>query len=154
MKSTKNRLLALMLAVVTLFGLCAPAQASSIADGTQTCTVALGMRNNYLITTAGTTLRAGDYTYTTNDGLTGAAYCIDHGLDYTDEVLPVTGKYTTSPATAGAFANGYPQHSVETFLGLYLAENAVLSGLTEAEFAYATQVAVWATVASPAGGVD
>lgn len=115
MKHTwQHRLLALVLVVCMAFGLGISAQASSIADGTKTCTVALGMRNNFLVTTAGTTLRAGDYTYTTNDGLTGAAYCIDHGLDYTDRVLPVTGKYTASPATAGAFANGYPQHSVRT----------------------------------------
>lgn len=147
MKNWMNRLLALMLVVCTVLGLGEiPAQAASIADGTQTCTVALGMRNNYLVTTAGTTLRAGNYTYTTNDGLSGPAYCIDHGLDYTAKTLPVTGKYTASPATAGAFANGYPQHSIDTFLGLYLKDNAVLAGLTEEEFAYATQVAVWATL--------
>lgn len=147
MKHTwQHRLLALVLVVCMAFGLGISAQASSIADGTKTCTVALGMRNNFLVTTAGTTLRAGDYTYTTNDGLTGAAYCIDHGLDYTDRVLPVTGKYTASPATAGAFANGYPQHSVETFLGLYQERHPILSGFTKEEFAYATQVAVWATL--------
>ena len=142
----KQRLLALMLVVCTIFGMGIPAQASSIADGTKTCTVALGMRNNYLVTTVGTTLRAGNYAYTTNDGLTGTAYCIDHGLDYTDKVLPVTGKYSVSPATAGAFANGYPQHSVETFLELYLEKHPILSGLTKEEFAYATQTAVWATL--------
>ena len=142
----QHRLLALVLVVCTAFGLGLPAQASSIADGTKTCTVALGMRNNFLVTTAGTTLRAGDYTYTTNDGLTGPAYCIDHGLDYTDKVLPVVGKYNVSPATAGAFANGYPQHSVETFLGLYLERYPILAGLTKEEFSYASQVAIWSTL--------
>ena len=142
----RYRLLALAMVVCMICGLGITAQASSIADGTKTCTVELGMRNNFLVTTAGTTLRAGDYTYTTNDGLTGAAYCIDHGLDYTDKVLPVTGKYSASPATAGAFANGYPQHSVETFLGLYLERHPILAGFTKEEFAYATQVAVWATL--------
>ena len=142
----KNRLVALLLAVCTVFGLCVPAQAASIGDGSKTCTVALGTRSNILETTAGTILRAGDYTYTTNDGLSGPAYCIDHGLEYTDRVLPITGKYTASPAAAGAFANGFPQHSPTTFLDLYLNENAVLEGLTEAEYAYATQVAVWATL--------
>ena len=146
MKNWMNRTLALVLAVCTIFGLCVPAQAASIGDGSQTCTVALGMRNNYLVTTAGTTLRAGNYTYTTNDGLSGTAYCIDHGLDFTEKTLPITGKYTASPATAGAFANGYPQHSVQAFLDLYQKDNAVLAGLTEEEFAYATQVAVWATL--------
>ena len=144
--SMRNRLVALLLAVVTVFGLGLPVQAASIGDGSKTCTVALGTRSSILETTAGTFLRAGDYTYTTNDGLSGPAYCIDHGLAYTDKVLPITGKYTASPATAGAFANGSPQHSIETFLGLYLDENAVLEGLTEAEYAYATQVAVWATL--------
>lgn len=139
--SMRNRLVALLLAVVTVFGLGLPVQAASIGDGSKTCTVALGTRSSILETTAGTFLRAGDYTYTTNDGLSGPAYCIDHGLAYTDKVLPITGKYTASPATAGAFANGSPQHSIETFLGLYLDENAVLEGLTEAEYAYATHEA-------------
>ena len=43
-------------------------------------------------------------------------------------------------------ANGYPQHSLDTFLGLYLNTNSILNGLTEDEYAYATQVAVWAAL--------
>ena len=143
----KNRLLALALVFCTMLSICTiPASAASIADGSKTCSVALAPVHNYLQTTAGTWLRAGGYNYKTNDGLAGPAYCIDHGLSFTDKVLPITGKYDASPATAGAFANGYPQHSLETFLGLYLDENAILSGLTEDEYRYATQVAVWATL--------
>lgn len=142
----KQRLLALALVACTFLGLGFPAQAASIADGSKTCSVALAPVHNYLTTTAGTSLRAAGYNYTTNDGLTGAAYCIDHGLAYTGKTLPITGKYTASPATAGAFANGYPQHSLETFLGLYLEDNPILSGLTEDEYRYATQVAIWATL--------
>lgn len=145
-RTWKSRLLAFMLAVCSLFSLCITAQASSLADGSKTCSVDYTPRNFFLTTTSGTSIRAGGYTYTTNDNISGAAYCIDHGLAWTDRKLPIVGKYTASPATAGAFANGYPQHSVETFLGLYLAENAILSGLTDEEFMYATQIAVWATL--------
>ncbi|MCI9402493.1 MAG: Cys-Gln thioester bond-forming surface protein [Oscillospiraceae bacterium] len=142
----KHRLIAAVLAVCTVLGMGIPANAASIADGSKTCTVALAPVHTYLQTTAGTWLRACGYDYTTNDGLTGPAYCIDHGLAYTGKVLPITGKYEASAKTAGAFANGYPQHSLDTFLGLHLAGNPVLAGLTEYEYRYATQVAVWATL--------
>ncbi len=142
----KHRLIAAVLAVCTVLGMGIPANAASIADGSKTCTVALAPVHTYLQTTAGTWLRACGYDYTTNDGLTGPAYCIDHGLAYTGKVLPITGKYEASAKTAGAFANGYPQHSLDTFLGLHLAENPILAGLTEYEYRYATQVAVWATL--------
>lgn len=142
----KQRLIAAVLAVCTVLGMGIPANAASIADGSKTCTVALAPVHTYLQTTAGTWLRACGYDYTTNDGLTGPAYCIDHGLAYTGKVLPITGKYEASAKTAGAFANGYPQHSLDTFLGLHLAGNPVLAGLTEYEYRYATQVAVWATL--------
>ena len=81
----------------------------------------------------GTTLGAWAYTYATNDGTTGAAFCINHGLHYTARTLPIDGKYTASPQAAGALANGYPSHSLDTFLGLYLSGNPILSGLTEEE---------------------
>lgn len=142
----KQRLIAAALAVCTVLGMGIPANAASIADGSKTCTVALAPVHTYLQTTAGTWLRACGYDYTTNDGLTGPAYCIDHGLAYTGKVLPITGKYEASAKTAGAFANGFPQHSLDTFLGLHLAGNPVLAGLTEYEYRYATQVAVWATL--------
>lgn len=145
-KTWKQRFVALALAACTILGLGLPAQAISIADGSKTCTVALAPVHNYLTTTAGTSLRAGGYNYTTDDGLTGPAYCIDHGLDYTGKVLPITGKYTASPATAGAFANGYPQMPLQTWLDMHLPENSILNGMTEDEYRYATQVAVWATL--------
>lgn len=142
----KNRIVALALVVCTILGMSVSAQASSIADGSKTCTVSLEERHTYLTSTAGTVMGATGYKYTTNDGLTGPAYCIDHGLAYTGKVLPITGKYTASPATAGVFANGYPQHSLETFLGLYLEDNPILEGLSEAEYRYATQIAVWSSL--------
>lgn len=144
--SMKHRLSALVLVLCTILGLGIPAQASSIADGSKTCTISQETRHTYLMAESGTYLGGAGYTYTTNDGLTGAAYCIDHGLRNTTKVLPITGKYSTNPCTAGAFANGYPQHSLETFLGLYLSRWPILADLTVDEYRYATQIAVWATL--------
>jgi len=142
----RTRVFALLLAVLTLFGILPmTASASTIADGSKTCTIALAERHYYLTTTAGTRLGASAYKYTTNDGLTGPAYCIDHGLNYSSHALEIRGAYTASPHTAAAFATGYPQHSLETFLGRY-PNDTLLNGLTEAEYGYATQLAVWATL--------
>lgn len=149
MTTTKatTKAISLLLVVLFLIGLVPmTASAASIEDGSASCTVAAVQRNYFLWTTAGTALGASSAQYTTNDGIVGPAYCIDHGLNYASQTLPIEGKYTSSPPTAGAFANGYPQHDVSTFLGLYLASNPILSGLTEAEFSYATQLAIWATL--------
>jgi len=145
-KRLKTRLLALALAACTVLGLVPAAQASSIADGSKTCDITVGERTGVLVTTAGTTLRAAKCTYATNDGITGPAYCVNHGLRYASQTLPIAGKYSVSPRTAGAFAAGYPQQYLETFLDRFLEKNPVLEGLTEPEYAYATQLAVWATL--------
>ena len=142
-----TRLVALVLAALALIGLLPMAAgASSIADGSATCEVTrINERQFLLTTTAGKRLGAFAYRYTTNDGLSGSAYCVDHVLNYAQHTLEIRGEYTASPATAGAFANGYPQHSLETFLGRFPGET-LLNGLTENEYAYATQIAVWATL--------
>ena len=144
---TWTRLLALVLAALAFIGLLPmTAGASTIADGSTTCEVVpINERQFLLTTTAGKRLGAFAYRYTTNDGLSGTAYCIDHVLNFTRHTLELRGEYTASPATAGAFANGYPQHSLETFLGRFPNET-ILNGLTENEYAYATQIAVWATL--------
>ena len=148
MTKTKNRtralsLLLALLMFASLFSI--PASAASIAEGSKTATIAPVERHYYLKTTAGTKLGASAYKYTTNDGLTGPAYCINHGLNYASQALPIDGKYSASVATAAAFATGYPQHSLETFLGRYPNES-LLEGLTEEEYGYATQLAIWATL--------
>lgn len=140
------RLLAAALAICALLGAISVASAASIADGSKTATISAGENQNYLPTAKGNFLKAAGYTYTTNDGLVGPAYCIDYGLMNTNKVLPIKGKYTSHPATAGVFANGYPQHTLATFLELFLASNPVLEGLSENEYMYATQVAVWASL--------
>ena len=142
-----TKVISFLLAMILFLGvLPMPSHASSIGNGSRTATIASVERHYFLQTTAGTNLGASAYQYVTTDGLTGPGYCIDHGLGYASKPLPITGKYATSPSTAGAFANGYPQHSVDTFLGLYLDENPILAGLTAVEFGYATQLAVWATL--------
>ena len=149
MTTTKatTKAISLLLAVLFLIGLVPmTASAASIEDGSTSCTIQRVERNYFLWTTAGTALGASAAKYTTNDGIVGPAYCIDHGLNHASQALQITGKYTSNPMTAGAFANGYPQHDVSTFLGLYLASNPILSGLTESEYSYATQMAVWATL--------
>ncbi len=139
-------LLALALAVVMVVGLIPHgANAQTIADGSKTATFSRTGRYYYLNTTKGTRLGVTTSVYTTNDGLTGPAYCIDHGLDYTSKSLEIRGAYDGHPETAAAFAQGYPQHSLETFLGRYPSET-LLNGLTESEYAYATQLAIWATL--------
>ena len=143
-----TRTLAFCLAVLVLLGVVPmmQAEASSVGDGSTTCEVVpINERQFLLTTTAGKRLGAFAYKYTTNDGITGTAYCIDHVLNFTRHTLELRGEYTASPATAGAFANGYPQHSLATFLGRFPGESA-LAGLTENEYAYATQLAVWASL--------
>ncbi len=142
-----TRIVALILVAFTLIGLLpVVTNAATIADGSTTCDVVpINQRQFLLTTTAGKRLGAFAYRYTTNDGLSGSAYCIDHVLNMTQHTLDIRGEYNASPATAGAFANGYPQHSLETFLGRFPGET-MLNGLTEQEYMYATQIAVWATL--------
>lgn len=147
MHKRKTKALSLFLAFIMALTLLPTASfAASIGDGSKTCTVTKNERHTFLTTTAGTRLGATAYTYTTNDGLNGPAYCIDHGLNHASRPLTITGKYSASPNTAGAFANGYPQHSLETFQGRFLEQNPILKDFTEDEYAYATQLAVWATL--------
>ena len=141
-----KRVMAFALAIVMCIGvLPAVARAQTIADGSQTCTVKAVERNYYLTTSKGTRLGASYAEYTTDDGLKGPAYCIDHGLKYSSGKLEIRGLYEANPETAAAFAQSYPQHSLETFRGRF-PDETLLNGLTESEYAYATQLAIWATL--------
>ncbi len=146
-KSIRSRVTALLLAAALALSLLPlSAMAASVGDGSKTASMSLGPHRNYLTTTAGTRLSAWQYQYKTNNSITGPAWCINYGLDFTGASLPIVGKYHASPRTAGVVANGYPQHTLDTFLELYLSKNPILAGLSEAEYAYATQVAVWASL--------
>ncbi|MDL2272986.1 Cys-Gln thioester bond-forming surface protein, partial [Oscillospiraceae bacterium OttesenSCG-928-G22] len=138
--------LALLLTLVTLLSIAAPAGATSIGDGSKTVTVATNERHEYLKTTAGNTIGGSFYEYTTNDGIKGPAFCINHGLRTTTKSLTITGRYTSSPQTMGAFANGYPQRPLAQFLDVNQANHPALAGLTESEYGYATQLAVWSSL--------
>lgn len=145
----KNRAIALILTILSLASIITiPAHAESIADGSTTVTIAMGSRYTYLENTDGVALGGEAWTYTTNDGITGAAYCIDYGLKAvpTTKQLPITGIFTSNPKTIGAFSGCYPQRSLADFLEINLADNPELAGLTEAEFAYGSQIAIWASM--------
>ena len=74
-----QRLTALVLVLVLLVGAFPfTASAASVAEGSQTATIAPVERHYFLTTTAGTSLGASAYQYTTNDGITGPAYCVNH----------------------------------------------------------------------------
>lgn len=150
MKSNLRRVASGLMVLVLLFtsGII-PAFADSIADGySKTVTITMGTRYDFLTSTTGNSLGGEAWTYLTDTGLTGPAYCINHGLKAVPSTkkLTIGGQYVSNNYTVGAFANGYPQRSLDDFLSIYLAEYPELAGLTEAEFGYATQIAVWATL--------
>lgn len=124
------------------------ALAKSISDGSTYVTIEKGYYGSYIHTTNGNRIGARNWIYTTNNGVTGPAYCVNHNLTAVDSTtkLTISGLFTSNPQTAGAFAAGYPQRSLEDFLEIYLPDNPELAGLTENEFANATQFSIWATL--------
>ncbi len=54
-------------------------------------------------------------------------------------------EYNREPKTMGAFANGYPNRTLEQFKELHANDVRGIASLTEDEYKYATQMAVWAT---------
>ncbi len=142
-------LIAITLVMSLIISLVPTALAKSISDGgSSTVKVVGGTYKRLMETTDGNKIGARAWTYTTNDGIEGPAYCVNHGLSPASSTrrLAITGLFTSSPQTAGAFANGYPQRSLADFKEIYLPDNPILENLTEEEFAHATQFAVWATL--------
>ena len=141
-----NRLLSMLLVVATLFGLLAvPASAASLSDS-GTVTIQQAGRGEYLSRTTGGTIGGGYWKYTSNNGLTGTAYCVNHGLKGVSPSKALTVQpYNREPKTMGAFANGYPNRTLAQFKELHAGDVRGVSGLTEDEYKYATQLAVWAT---------
>ena len=155
MKQRHTRLLALLLAVVTLFsslGMTAlaadePADIkSSLAEGSTSVTISIGTRLEVLGKSTGGSIGGSSWSYTSNNGITGPAYCVNWGLSAVSpsKRLEITGRYDRSPKTMGAFANGYPQRTLEQFKELHPSIQGI-ANLTQAEYAYATQLAIWAT---------
>ena len=140
------RLLSMLLVVVTMFGVMSlPANAASLNDS-GTVTIQQAGYGKYLTKSSGGTIGGGYWKYTSNNGLTGTAYCVNHGLKgvFPSKALTVQ-EYNREPKTMGAFANGYPNRTLAQFKELHAGDVRGISGLTEDEYKYATQLAVWAT---------
>ena len=141
-----NRLLSMLLVVATLFGLMAvPASAASL-ENSGTVTIQQAGYGNYLSKKNGGTIGGGYWKYTSNNGVTGTAYCVNHGLKGVSPSKALTvQEYNREPKTMGAFANGYPNRTLEQFKELHANDVRGIASLTEDEYKYATQMAVWAT---------
>ena len=75
-----TRILSLLLAVATLVSLMAvPASAASL-NGSGSVTIQQAGYGNYLSKSTGGSIGGGYWKYTSNDGLTGTAYCVNWGL--------------------------------------------------------------------------
>ena len=143
------RFFAAFLVLCLLLLSAASVSANSISDGNSTyVTIAKGYYGSYIHTTDGKRIGARNWIYTTNDGITGPAFCVNHNLSAVDSStrLTIAGLFTSSPQTAGAFAGGYPQRSLEDFLSIHLGDYPELAGMTENEYANATQFSIWATL--------
>lgn len=140
------RLLSMLLVVVTMFGVMSlPANAASLNDS-GTVTIQQAGYGKYLTKSSGGTIGGGYWKYTSNNGLTGTAYCVNHGLKGVSPSKALTvQEYNREPKTMGAFANGYPNRTLAQFKELHAGDVRGISGLTEDEYKYATQLAVWAT---------
>ena len=115
-----TRILSLLLAMATLFSLFTfPASAASL-NGSGTVTIQYLGRHDYLSKSTGGTLGGSSWTYSSNDGLTGTAYCVNWGLDAVSPSKSLTlQEYNRNPRTMGAFANGYPNRTLAQFKELH-----------------------------------
>ncbi len=139
------RLISMLLVIATLVGLLVPASAASLS-GSGSVKITQAGFGNYLNKKSGGTIGGGYWTYTSNDGLTGSAYCINWGLTGVSPSKSLTiQEYSRSPQTMGAFVNGYPNRTLAQFKELHPSDVRGIAQLTEDEYKYATQVAVWAT---------
>ncbi len=141
-----NRLLSMLLIAATLLSLMSfPAGAASLG-GSGTVTIQAEGRHEILKKSTGGTFGSDGWTFTSNDGITGTGYCINWGLKGVSPSKALTVEtYNRSPKTMGAFANGFPQRTLEQFKELHKDEVRGLDSLTGGEYQYATQIAVWAT---------
>ena len=109
-----TRILSLLLVVASLCGIFVlPSSAASLNDS-RTVTIQYLDRKEYLSKSTGGTLGGSSWSYTSNDGLTGTAYCVNWGLKAvsSSKALPLE-EYNRNPQTMGVFANGYPMRTLE-----------------------------------------
>ncbi len=141
-----NRIVAILLVMATLFSLMAfPVSAATLADSGSVKIRADG-RHEILKKSTGGTFGSDGWDFTSNDGIQGIAYCVNWGLKHVSPNKSLKLQpYNRKPKTMGAFANGYPQRSLEQFKELHKDEVRGIDKLTKGEYQYATQIAVWAT---------
>ena len=146
-RKLSTRLISMLLVIATLVGLLAvPASAADTLNKSGSVKITQDGFGNFLSKKSGGTIGGGYWQYTSNDGLTGAAYCVNFGLTGVSPSKSLTIQpYNRSPQTMGAFANGYPARTLEQFKQLHQDDVRGIASLTETEYKYATQVAVWAT---------
>ena len=144
----KKRLTALILAVAMVVSMSvsitSPVLATSIGDYTTGVNVMIRSQtpHTYLDVRSGESswpLSARIWSYATADAaLEGPAFCVNHGEGYPSGYIPVnTTPYAANPTMTAAFLNGYPIVPLGSFTLLH----PEVSGLTEDEYGYATQVA-------------
>ncbi len=145
MHKSTNRLISLALTLIIALSFIPAVSAATIESSKSTAvTVTMGERGYFLNDQNGNRIGGSYWQYTANkEGVTGPAYCIAHGLKAVPEnvSLPIKNRYETNPKVLGAFACGYPQVALADFI---VKHN--LTGLTEAEYMYATQLAIWASL--------
>ena len=140
-----TRLISMLLVIVTLIGLFIPASAASLGES-GTVKITQDGFGNFLTKKSGGTIGGGYWKYTSNNGLTGSAYCVNWGLTGVSPSKSLTvQEYNRNPQTMGAFTNGYPNRTLAQFKELHASDVRGIAQLTETEYKYATQVAVWAT---------
>ena len=141
-----NRLLSMLLVVATLFGLLAVPASAATLENSGTVTIQQAGYGSYLSKKNGGTIGGGYWKYTSNDGLTGTAYCVNHGLKGVSSSKALTVQpYNRNPQTMGVFAGGYPNRTLEQFKELHQDDVRGVNALTEDEYKYATQLAIWAS---------
>ena len=106
------RLISMLLVAATLFSLLVfPASAASLSDS-GTVTIREAGSGSYLSKSTGGTIGGGYWKYTSNDGLTGTAYCVNYGLAGVSPSKSLTVQpYNRNPQTMGVFASGYPNRT-------------------------------------------
>jgi|GEM_PF-5020379 len=137
-----KRMIAWLLAALTLFALSIPALAAASdptveTSGSTHVSISQGTRLTVLRDQNGVALGGMGWRYTANkENVKGPAYCIAHGLSPVAEgtQLPLTGRYTANAKVTGAFASGYPQVPLAEFRAAH-----GLPALTEEEYAYSTR---------------
>ena len=72
-----NRLLSLLLVVTMLAGLFSLSVSAESLVSSSTVTIQSTGRNEYLSKSTGGSLGGSSWTYTSNDGITGTAYCVN-----------------------------------------------------------------------------